>query len=283
MSVNKEDIKKLRQMTGVGIGDCKKALEKANGDFDKALEILKQKGLAKAIKKAGRETTEGKVFSYNKDNKAVIVEIECETDFVANTKDFREFGKIIAEKVWNLDLDNLDNLPEDIENLKNQTVLKLNENIKISRMIKLRGDNLHPVVDFIQMGKDGALMKFKLDKEIEINEELKEILEDIAVTASFYKPKYKTIDDIPSDVMEKEKENILQQLKNDEKFKNKPENVLQNIVNGKVRKAFIEECLYELPFYKEESKTIQKILEETSNKFGVNIEVEEYKFLKIGL
>lgn len=283
MSINKEDIKKLRQMTGVGIGDCKKALEEANGDFDKALEILKEKGLAKAVKKAGRETTEGKVFSYNKENRAIIVEIDCETDFVANTQDFRNFGKVIAEKVWQLNLDNVDNLPEDIESLKNQTVLKLNENIKISRMIKLEGDKLHPIIDFVQMGKDGALMKFAFEKEIELDDELKEILEDITITGSFYKPNYKTLDDVPQDLMTTEKDKILNQLKEDEKFKNKPDNVLENIVKGKVRKAFVEDCLYELPFYKDESKTIKAVLNEISKKYGTKIEVNEYKFLKIGL
>ncbi len=282
MAISKENIKKLRNQTSCGIADCKKALTEADGDYDKAIEILKERGLAKSLKKAGREASEGKVFVAEKDNKALLIEVNCETDFVGNTDDFNEFGNKAVQMLLEKNIESKENIPQEVETLRNDYVLKLNENLVINRMLKLEGDKKNPVISFIQMGKDGALMKFNFDKEIEISKELAEDLEDILITASFYKPSFKTFEDVDENAKNDKKEEILKEIKEDPKFANKPENILENIVGGKLKKAFVEECLYELPFYKESSKKISTLLKEVSKKHDVKVDVDEYGFIKIG-
>jgi|YNPMSStandDraft_1061717.scaffolds.fasta_scaffold00006_1 elongation factor Ts len=281
MNASKDDIKKLRDMTGCGIADCKKALEDTNGDFEKAIEYLREKGLAKSVKKADREASEGRVFGIVEDNCGILVEINCETDFVGNSKDFRDFGEKVVKILLEKKVKSSDNIPQEVESLRGEAVLKLNENIKINRIKLLEGDKLHPVITFIQMGKDGTIMKFKFDKEVNIDNKIKEILEDIAVTASFYKPTYKVFENIEKEKLDKEREIIYKELKNDPKFSNKPDNVLNNIIEGKLRKNFQNECLMELLYYKDESKNIKTILGELSKMLNANVDIEEFYFIKI--
>ncbi|MCX8058595.1 MAG: translation elongation factor Ts [Spirochaetes bacterium] len=281
MIASKDDIKKLRDMTGCGIADCKKALEETNGDFNKAIEYLREKGLAKSVKKADREASEGRVFGLVENNCGILVEINCETDFVGNSKDFRDFGEKVTKILLKNKVKSNENIPSEVEGLRGETVLKLNENIKINRIKYIEGDNLHPIVTFIQMGKDGTIIKYKLDKEVNLDNSTKEILEDIAVTASFYKPSYKVYENIEKERLEKERELVMKELKNDPKFANKPDNVLSNIVEGKLRKNFQNECIMELPYYKDETKNIKTLISEVSKKIGANLDIEEFYFVKI--
>ncbi|HPC37717.1 MAG TPA: translation elongation factor Ts [Exilispira sp.] len=282
MTINKDDIKKLREMTGAGIGDCRIALEEANGDFDKAILVLRERGLAKAVKKADRIVSEGRVAIYQENYSGILAKIECETDFVANSEDFRNFAKDIAKKLFDKKIKSIDSIDNEIEQLRTSAVLKFNENIKISDIILLEGDEKSPVFPYVQMGKNGAIVQFELDKPIPESDELKDILFSVVVSVQFYKPEYYSMNDIPKEKLEEEMKVIEKQVANDPAFANKPQNVLQGIIQGKAKKSFADKVFLECPYVRDESKKVGEILANAEKKFGLKIKAKVFKFTSIG-
>ncbi len=282
MSISKEDIKKLREMTGVGIGDCKIALEQANGDFNKAIEVLRERGLAKAVKKADRAVSEGRVAIYQDNYSGILVKIECETDFVANSEDFRNFAKDLAKRIFEKKIDKVEAIDEEIEQLRTSAVLKFNENVKISDIILLWGDEKTPVFPYVQMGRNGAIVQYEFDKPIPNDDELKDLLFNIVVSVQFYKPEFYTMNDIPQELIENEMKVVEKQVLSDPAFANKPQNVLQGIIQGKARKAFTDKVFVECPFVRDESKKVGDIISYCEKKFGIKIKVKNFKFTNIG-
>lgn len=282
MNINKEDIKKLREMTGVGIGDCRIALEEANGDFNKAIEVLRERGLAKAVKKADRAVSEGRVAIYQDKYSGILVKIECETDFVANSEDFRNFAKDLAKKIFDKKIYKVEQLDSEIEQLRTNAVLKFNENIKISEIILIDGDEKTPVFPYVQMGKNGAIVQFELDKPMPESDEFKDILFSIVVSVQFYKPEFYSMNDIPSELLEQEMKIVEKQVKSDPAFANKPENVLNGIIQGKAKKAFADKVFLECPYVRDESKKVGEIIANAEKKFGIKIKAKQFKFTNIG-
>ncbi len=282
MPINKEDIKKLRETTGAGIGDCKIALEEANGDFNKAIDVLRERGLAKAVKKADRAVSEGRVAIYQENYSGILAKIECETDFVANSEDFRNFAKDIAKRLFTKKIGLVNEIDAEIEQLRTNSVLKFNENIKISEIILLTGDEKTPVFPYVQMGRNGAIVQYELDKPMPQDDELKTYLFDIVVSVQFYKPEFYSMNDIPKDLLDKEISIVEKQIANDPAFANKPQNILQGIITGKARKSFVDKVFLECPYVKDESKKVSDIIALCEKKFNLKIKVKNFKFTNIG-
>jgi len=282
MSINKDDIKKIREMTGAGIGDCKIALEEAKGDFNRAIEVLRERGLVKAVKKADRSVSEGRVAIYQENYSGILVKIECETDFVANSEDFRNFAKDIAKKIFDKKINKVEAIDNEIEQLRTSAVLKFNENIKISEIILMNGDAKNPVFPYVQMGRNGAIVQYELDKEMPSDDELKDLLFAIVVSVQFYKPEYYSMNDIPKNLIEEEMKIVEKQIANDPAFANKPQNILLGIIQGKARKSFTDKVFLECPFVRDESKKVSEIIANCEKKYNLKIKVKNFKFTNIG-
>ena len=240
--------------------ECKKALTEANGDIESAIKFLREKGLAKASKKSERETNEGKVFvSISENNQdSVILELSCETDFVANNDDFQLLGNDLATFI-------ISNKIKTVEELEKQTidgktyqeyvaekVLKLGENIKVNRFQILEAQNF--ISQYIHMnGKIGVVAAF--DNNIDA-----ETAKGVCMHIAASNPSYVNKDSVPTAEVDNEKDIIRKQLQKE----NKPENIIENIVNGKISKFYKETCLVEQEYIKDPEKTIQQVCGNTN-------------------
>jgi len=254
-----KDVKELRERTGCGMMDCKKALTECEGDMDKAIDYLREKGLAAATKKAGRIAAEGIVGSYVNEDRTVgvIVEVNCETDFVAKTDDFKAFVATIAKQVAvkapatveELDAQTLvDDESKTVNVLLNEAVAKIGEKISIRRFERAEG-----VVDtYVHLGgKIGVLVNV----EGEANTEK---LHDVAMQIAAAKPTCISRDDINQADVEKEKEILRAQALNEPKPK--PEAIIEKMVNGRIEKYYKEVCLVEQPFVKDQDQTVGQMI-----------------------
>ncbi len=257
MAFTAQDVKTLREMTGCGMMDCKKALTETDGDMDKAVEFLREKGLATAAKKAGRIASEGIVKSYIDGNVGVLVEVNSETDFVAKNEEFLAFVDSIAKTV-------AANNPADVEALKalpivggegtvgeelTAKVAKIGENMNIRRFARIETDGT--VMDYIHAaGKIGVLV----EADAENNDATKECLKNVAMQVAALNPKYLSSADIPDDYKEHEKNILIAQLQNDPKNANKPANIIEKMIEGRLAKEFKEICLLEQEYVKAENK-----------------------------
>ncbi|MCI5604219.1 MAG: translation elongation factor Ts, partial [Clostridia bacterium] len=255
MAFTAKDVKELREMTGCGMMDCKKALTETDGDMDKAVEFLREKGLATAAKKAGRIASEGIVKAYVNGNIGVLVEVNSETDFVAKNDEFQEFVTDVAKTVAETN-------PADVEALKatqfgdttigellTAKIAKIGENMNIRRFARI--ETTGAVVEYIHAaGKIGVLV----EADAENNEATRECLKNVAMQVAALNPKYLSSDDIPQDYKDHEKEILIAQLKNDPKNASKPDNIIEKMITGRLAKEFKEVCLLEQEYVKAENK-----------------------------
>ncbi len=256
MAFTANDVMTLRKQTGTGMMDCKKALTEADGDMDRAADILREKGLAAAAKKAGRIAAEGIVDSYISEDgmTGVVVEVNCETDFVAKTDAFKELvgkiAKLIAETAP-ADVEALmASAYEDgtVESLISNSVAKIGEKISIRRFERIEGF----VDSYIHLGgKIGVLVQ--ADKKPDMVK-----MHDIALQIAAAKPLYIVKEEVPSDVVEHEKEIIRVQALNEPKPK--PEAIIEKMIVGRIQKYYKEVCLIEQPFVKDDSLTVGKMI-----------------------
>ena len=228
MAFTAKDVKELREMTGCGMMDCKKALTETDGDKDKAVEYLREKGLATAAKKSGRIAAEGIVKAYVDGNVGVLVEVNSETDFVAKNDEFQQFVSDVAKTI-------AEQNPADVEALKElkcgdstigemltEKIAKIGENMNIRRFERI--ETTGAVVDYIHAaGKIGVLV----EADAENNDTTKECLRNVAMQVAALSPKYLSSDDIPEEYKEHEKKILIEQLKNDPKNASKPENIIE--------------------------------------------------------
>ncbi len=257
MAFTAQDVKALREMTGCGMMDCKKALTETDGDMDKAVEFLREKGLATAAKKAGRIASEGIVKSYIDGNVGVLVEVNSETDFVAKNDEFLEFVAAVAKTV-------AANNPADVEALKELPIVggegtvgetltakiaKIGENMNIRRFERIEATGV--VVDYIHAaGKIGVLV----EADAEDTDAVRECLKNVAMQVAALSPKYLSSADIPDDYKEHEKAILIAQLQNDPKNANKPAEIIEKMIGGRLAKEFKEVCLLEQEYVKAENK-----------------------------
>lgn len=273
--VSAQNVKELRERTGCGMMDCKKALTEANGDMEKAIELLREKGLAAAAKKAGRIAAEGIVNVTVQDSIGVVVEVNAETDFVAKNTEFIQMVDIITKQI-------IANNPADVEallaqeciedssvkiaDLLNEKIAKIGENMNIRRFKRLEG-----VIEGYShgVGRIGVLVQFETDKETAQKPKFKEFAKDMAMQVAAAIPQFVNIEDVDPQVLAKEKEILTAQALNE----GKPEKIVAKMVEGRISKFFKEVCLYEQAFIKDPDKAVKAVVKETEQQLGGSIKI----------
>lgn len=291
MAVTASMVKELREMTGAGMMDCKKALSATDGDFDKAIEFLREKGLATAEKKAGRIAAEGLVATTIKDGDkvAAIVEVNAETDFVAKNEVFQTFVKEVVEQAADTDAADIDAFKAEkwaldtsmtVDEKLAAMIAKIGENMNIRRFEKIVSED-GIVVSYIHAaGKIGVLVEAKTESD---DERVKEALKNVAMQVAALNPKYVSTDDVPEEYKEHEKEILIAQAKNDPKNANKPENIIEKMITGRLAKELKEICLLEQEYVKAENKeTVAKYLEMVSKEVGTRVELKRFVRFETG-
>ena len=287
MAFTAKDVQALREMTGVGMMDCKKALTAADGDKDKAIEWLREKGLAAQTKKAGKIAAEGVSYAIvNEAGVGVAIEVNSQTDFVAKNEVFQGFVKDLANIVANDD-------PADVEALKACTypgtdrtvadvtadkVLAIGENIQVRRFVRYaEGVN----VPYIHMGgKIGVLVNMAVEG-IQADQ-VTELGKDIAMQIAAMNPAYLDKSDVDQATLDKEKEILLIQAKEDPKNANKPENIIEKMVMGRIGKYYEENCLLQQAFVKENKVSVEKHIAEVAKQLGGKITVKAFTRFQTG-
>lgn len=278
----------LRAKTGVGMMDCKKALVETDGNFDEAIKILREKGLGKADKKAGRIAAEGVVDIMVKDDVAAIIEVNAETDFVAKNDTFKAFVKGILNVIVN-------NKPADVEALK---ALRYDDNFetveaKLKDMIYTIGENMNirrfAIVEGVfstyihGSGMAGVIVKFNACPCLKDNEEFAEMAKNVALQiAAGTPPTYVNRDEVPQSVLDEEKEILIAQIKNDEKNANKPDAIIEKMVQGRIGKFYERSCLVDQAYVKDDSMTVGKYVESVAKKLDKEITVDSFILFERG-
>ncbi len=270
MAFTAKDVQALREKTGCGMMDCKKALVETEGNIDAAIDYLREKGLAQAAKKADRIAAEGTVYAAIIDGVGVVVEINAETDFVANSDGFKALAARVAGVVAKqapADMDALLACSEDgqtVEEMVQELFLAVRENIKIRRFERYEG----AIVTYVHAGgKIGVMVKF--DTELDAaNAEFVQMGKNVAMQIAAMNPAYLDIASVPAEVVDREKEILVAQMKEDPKMANKPDAVLGKIVEGKISKYYKENCLVEQQFVIDGDLTVGKYVENTAKALG---------------
>lgn len=283
--ISANDVKTLREKTGAGMMDCKNALTQANGDFDEAIKILREKGLASAAKKADRIAAEGVVESYVDAKGGVVVEVNCETDFVAKTPVFVNFVRSIAKHI-------MTNNPGDVEALLGQTsegmtvsdlvkskIGEIGEKIDVRRFTRYELAGTGVVDSYIHMGgKIGVLVEVSCDAALTGNDEFKAFVHDVAMQIAAASPLYLEPSEVPASVVESEKEILRVQALNE----GKPEKIVDKMVEGRIQKYYKDFCLVEQLFVKDQDKSIKQLVKEMSGKLGGNIAIKRFVRYEMG-
>ena len=275
MAFTAKDVKELRERTGCGMMDCKKALTETDGDFEKAIEYLREKGLAAATKKAGRIAADGMVFStVDRENKVgVVVEVNSETDFVAKNEMFREFVADVAAVVAKENPATVEELltkampnGDTVEAALQEKILVIGENLKIRRFVRYEG----PCVAYIHAGgTHGVLVNFEVSDEVFAKLEFEAYGKDIAMQIAAANPSYLNKEEVPAEVLEKEKEILTQQAINE----GKPAAIAEKMVAGRIAKYYKENCLVEQAFVKDDKQSITAYTNATAKELGGDIKI----------
>ena len=271
MAFTAADVKNLREMTGVGMMDCKKALTATDGDMDKAVEWLREKGMAASAKKAGRIAAEGMAYAAVIDGVGVVVEVNAETDFVGKNEKFVDFVKGVAATVAKeapADLDALmackyNGTELTVTDQQQEMVLVIGENIKVRRFARFSENVSVPYVH--AGGKIGVLVNLETDLPAE---KVQEIGKDVAMQIAALNPRFWDKSQVGQDVLDEEKKIMMVQMENDPKMASKPEAVREKIVMGKLNKFYSENCLLQQEFVKDGSMTVEKYIESSAKALG---------------
>ena len=278
MAFTAKDVQALREKTGCGMMDCKKALTEWDGNMEAAADYLREKGLASQAKKASRVAAEGTVCAYTSNGVGAVVEINSETDFVANGDGFKALAADIAKIVADqnpADVDALLALKKDgktVEEMVQELFLAVRENIKVRRFARYEGK----VVSYVHAGgKIGVLVNFDTALDAD-NAEFVAMGKNIAMQIAAMNPAYLDEASVPAEVIEKEKEILIAQMKEDPKMANKPEAVLGKIVEGKISKYYKENCLVDQQFVMDGEITVGKYVENTAKSLGADIKIVSF-------
>jgi len=281
VDITANDIKNLREKTGAGMMDCKKALTEAKGDFAAAEKLLREWGMAGVEKRAGRATNEGRVFVKEDRSKAVVVEIACETDFVAKNKDFITAGGKIADLAFSKGYGSV--VPE-LEAMVKDLALVIKENMSLKRVFVVKAGADEYIHTYIHgEGSVGVVVKVKADKpEAFANEKVKAFVHDVALHVAAFNPMF--LDQTkPSAAWIKEQQEIFQkQVELDEKLKSKPEKVVQGVLAGKLKKLMAEICLLDQGFVKDEKMSVSAAMAAVAKEAGCKLEIVEFARAKVG-
>lgn len=276
--ITAEQVKELREMTGAGMMECKRVLTETDGDMTKAAELLRERGIVKATKKAGRIAAEGLVEGYKSSDckDGVLVEVNIETDFAAKNPDFREFVSNIAKHIE-------ENKPADVAELMTQKytntetvqealtnlIAKIGENTTLRRFTHFVGNEKNYVETYVHGdGRIGVLVEFEADnmQELKDNEEFKVMAKDIAMHVAAAKPEYASRAEVPADVLKKEEEIIKAQAVNE----GKPENIAEKMVAGRIQKFYKEVCILEQEFVKNPDISVEQLIKNVAASTGAS-------------
>ena len=284
-------VKELREMTGAGMMDCKKALGETDGDMDAAVEFLRKNGQAKAEKKAGRIAAEGLCCVTVKDDKtAAVVEVNSETDFVAKNEEFQSFVKAVADQAVNSDAADMDAFLAETWNADASMtvkealvakVAKIGENLNIRRFEKVVADN-GCVVSYVHGGgRIGVIVEAQTDI---VNDAIKEALTNIAMQVAALSPKYVSTADVSEEYKAHEKEILMAQIANDPKMAGKPEKVIEGAVVGRLNKGLKEVCLLEQVYVKAEDgkQTVAQYVAQVAKETGANLSIKKFVRFETG-
>ncbi|MBQ2412092.1 MAG: elongation factor Ts [Anaerotignum sp.] len=282
MAITAAMVKELREMTGAGMMDCKKALTEADGNMEKAVEILREKGLAASAKKAGRIASEGMVEIFlSEDNKVgAIVEVNSETDFVAKNQVFRDYVAAVAKQASETTAADMDAFFEEkwaldaqytVKEALSQQVAVIGENLNIRRFEKFEKAQAGKLVSYIHGGgRIGVMIELACENEAE---ELVELGKNIAMQVAALNPKFITEADVPAEFIAKETEILTIQAKNDPKNAKKPDNIIAKMIEGRLKKELKEFCLVEQPYVKDTDMTVQQYIESVAKAVGAPISI----------
>jgi len=272
-TVSKDDVLSLREKTGAGLIDCKRALVESNGDLEEAVSILRKKGVASAAKKAGRDAGEGLVAqSLSEDqSKGILVEVNCETDFVAKNDDFVRFVSDVARQL-------LENPDVDLEAQRIEQVAKIGENIRITRSTTLSPVSTGLVESYVHTGgKVAVLLALGTSTSESANStDVRALAKDLCMHIAATSPVCVSRDDIPAELVSKEKEIAIAQAEG------KPPQAIEKIVQGKLDKYFSNSCFLEQPFVKDPDHSIKGLLEKTGKEIGAELTVEKFVRFQVG-
>jgi elongation factor Ts len=278
--VKASDVKALREKTGAGMMDCKEALDATGGDFAKAEKLLKEKGLAAVEKRIGRATNEGKIFVKNAAGKSVVLELTCETDFVARNADFIALGEDLAKTILEKGYTSIvDPLSAKVTELAS----KIRENMSLKRFAVMSCGAQECVHEYLHGDKLGVLVKFKADKpSLFADEKVKAFIHDVALHIAAFNPSFAGRGNVAPDYIKEQEEIFLKQIQQDEKMKSKPENVLKGIIQGKLTKHLADICLMDQGFVKDEKQTVAKMMAQVAKDAGGTLEIVEFLYYRVG-
>lgn len=286
MAVTAKMVKELREMTGAGMMDCKKALSETDGDMDAAVEYLRKNGQAKAEKKAGRIAAEGIVMADVKDDKtAAIVEVNSETDFVAKNAEFQSFVKDVVDQAIRTEATDMDAFMTETWNADTSKTVKdaltekisvIGENLNIRRFEKIVSDGC--VVSYIHGGgRIGVLVEADTDV---INDEIKICLKNVAMQVAAMSPKYVSRDEVSQDYLDHEKEILLAQAKLENP--NKPDSIIEKMIIGRLNKEMKEICLLDQVYVQDSDFTVAKYVDKVAKENGANVTVKKFVRFETG-
>lgn len=284
MAFTAKDVALLREKTSCGMMDCKKALTQADGDMEKAIELLREQGLAKAVKKAGRIAAEGTVCAKVSDSGVgAVVEVNSETDFVAKNTDFKEFVENVTDIV-------IDNDPVDVESLKElkmgeftvaealqDKVLSIGENIQIRRFVRYNEETVN--VCYTHMGGNiGVMVGMAVSDNIRNNAEVLELGKDVGMQVAAMRPSFLDKADVDAETLENERKVLLSQAieENKSSAKPKPEAIIERMVDGRIGKYYEENCLLQQTYVKDNKFTVEKHVAEVAKTLGGDIKIVKY-------
>lgn len=284
MAYTATDVKNLRETTGAGMMDCKKALDET-GDFEKAVDYLRAKGLAAAAKKQSRVAAEGMISAIVKGKIASLVEVNCETDFVAKNDAFQAFAANAANVAVDANLTTVEELLSakianglTIKDNISELTIKIGEKIDLRRVevMKLEGNGM--IGSYVHSGKIGVLCRVETDKDVNNNEAFKDLVKDLCMQIAAANPQFLNASEIDEDFKAKEAEIYAAQLKE----QGKPEAMIPNIVKGKLNKLASEVCLYEQSFVKDSDSTVGQLIESVGKTVGASVKVTKFTKFNLG-
>ena len=284
MAVTAKMVKELREMTGAGMMDCKKALSETDGDMDAAIEYLRKNGEAKAVKKAGRIAAEGIVMAEVKEDKtAAVVEVNSETDFVAKNADFQAFVKEVVDQAIATEAKDMDTFMAEawladtsktVQDALNEKISIIGEKLSIRRFEKVVTDGC--VVSYIHGGgRIGVLVEADTDV---VNDEIRTCLKNVAMQVAAMSPKYVSREDVDQEYLDHEKEILLAQAKNEnaQSAKPKTDNIIEKMITGRLNKELKEICLLDQVYVQDSDLTVAKYVEKVAKENGANVTVKNF-------
>lgn len=286
MAITASMVKELREMTGAGMMDCKKALNETNGNMDEAIEFLRKNGQAKAEKKAGRIAAEGLVRTVVKDDKvAAIVEVNSETDFVAKNADFQAYVTEVAEQAAATEAADIEAFMAEawasdnsktVKDVLTEKISIIGENLNIRRFEKIVTDGC--VVSYIHGGgRIGVLVEAAADV---VNDNIKTCLKNVAMQVAAMSPKYVCRDEVSADYLEHEKEILLAQAKTENP--DKPDNIIEKMIVGRLNKELKEICLLDQVYVQDSDLTVAKYVEKVAKENGANVAIKKFVRFETG-